>query len=325
VLAQYGVEIVHDINNNEFTTTTIPTFSATTIASTGITISYSYVFVPGSAERFIRSGTYTGNTMSVLSVHMMAAGQSYFKPFRLVNEISSSNLTGTTYSGTTSFTFTPSQLGLTSFTNGTYYCEFRFIGKRVVYPICDSFVVSTIIQPTPTPTPTPSPSPTGGTPTPTPTPSATPGGGLYTSGVTINVTDTGWLKYTSTTGDTYFQCTSLGTQVLPGCIICGSIRDGIPFADLASWTLVNCGTSCGGVSPTPTPSASAESFGHYVMTDCQTYQTRYSQSIAYGTYNSGDRVMGSYGYYYVITGFTPSTPDPSLIFFVSATGDFGCP
>ena len=61
------------------------------------------------------------------------------------------------------------------------------------------------------------------------------------------------------------------------------------------------------------------------MVDCQSFQTRYSQQLPYGTYNSGDRVEGSYGYFYVINGFTPSTPDPSLIFYVTSTGNYGCP
>jgi hypothetical protein len=265
---------------------------------------------------------------------MMAAGQSYFKPFRLINSLASNNLTGTTFSGTITDTFLPSELGLTSFVNGTYYYEVRMIGKRAVFPICSSFEVSTIPTPTPTPTttqtPTPTPSstatptPTGSTPTPTPTP--TPVVSIYNSGVTINVTDTGYIKYTNSGGTTtYFYCSTLGSQVIPGCIVCGSINYGYPFADLAEWTLVTCGTSCGGISPTPTPTPTAESFGHYIMTDCQTYQTRYTQNIEYGTFDSGDRVEGSFGYFYVITGFTPSSPDPSLIFFVTATGNYGCP
>ena len=319
---QYDVDIVHDINNNSVSGT-VTNFSATTVNSTGITISFDYTWALNGAEPYIRSDNAN---MSILSVHMMAAGQDYFKPFRLVNSLASNNITGTTYSGTITDTFYPSELGLTSFTNGTYYYEVRMIGKRAVYPICSSFVVSTIIEPTPTPTPTPSstptPTPTTTGPTPTPTPTT---GSIYTSGATLNVTDTGYIKYNTPTGQTYFYCSSLGTQVLTDCLDCTSITYGYPFADLANFTVINCGTSCGGVSPTPTPSATAESFGHYIMTDCQTYQTRYTQSLAYGTYNSGDRVQGSYGYFYVITGFTPSTPDPSLIFSVTATGDFGCP
>jgi hypothetical protein len=76
-------------------------------------------------------------------------------------------------------------------------------------------------------------SPSGGTPT-----------SIYHSGITINITDTGWLKYDTATGTVYRQFTSLGNQDIPDCANCSTIRDGIPFADLASWTVVDCGVSC---------------------------------------------------------------------------------
>jgi hypothetical protein len=143
-------------------------------------------------------------------------------------------------------------MGVSTFTNGTYYFEFRFIGKRAVYPVCANYTISTI-TPQPTPTPTPSPTPTvGPTPTPTPTPTVTPNN--FTTGVTLNVTDTGYIKYNkSGVGTVYFNLTSLGTVVLTDCLDCSSIQVGIPFADLANYTIVNCGNPCGGVTPTPTP------------------------------------------------------------------------
>jgi hypothetical protein len=265
-----------------------------------------------------------------MSVHIMTADQDYYKPWRLVNSAVAS-YSATTQSGTTSFAITPSELGVSSFTNGTYYYEVRMIGKRAVYPICGSFDVSGIIEPTPTPTPTPTVTPTSGlTPTVTPTASSTPtptptSGSIYTSGVTINVTDTGWIKYTSTTGNTYFQCTSLGNQVIPGCIICDSIDYGYPFADLASWTLVNCGSSCNVVPPTPTPTPTNSTSLYYRLTDCQNFQYYYSQQFPSGTFNSGDRVEGSSGYYYVVSGTYTSPPAGVEQRYVSATGQFGCP
>jgi hypothetical protein len=66
----------------------------------------------------------------------------------------------------------------------------------------------------------------------------------YTTGITINITDTGWLKYDTETETVYKQFTSLGNQDIPDCADCSTIRDGIPFADLASWTVVDCGSSC---------------------------------------------------------------------------------
>ena len=322
-IAEYDVDIIHDINNNSVSGT-VTNFTATTVTTTGITYSLTYSWAKNNAEVFERTN---GNT-SIWSLHLMAADQEYYKPWRLINEASIASFTGSTSTATiTGQTITPSPLGLTSFTNGTYQFEMRFIGHRSVYPVCFSYTVTGLVPSptaTPTSTPTPTPTMTGATPTPTPTP--TPVVSIYTSGATLNVTDTGYIKYTNSSGTTtYFYCSSLGTQVLSDCLDCTTITYGYPFADLANFTVTNCGTSCGGVSTTPTPTAKSGSFGHYIMTDCQTYQTRYTQSIAYGTFNSGDRVEGSEDYFYVITGFTPSSPDPSLIFYVTATGEFGCP
>jgi hypothetical protein len=66
----------------------------------------------------------------------------------------------------------------------------------------------------------------------------------YTTGTTLNITDTGWLKYDTASGTVYRQFTSLGVQTIPDCADCTTIRDGIPFADLASWNNVVCGSPC---------------------------------------------------------------------------------
>ena len=79
---------------------------------------------------------------------------------------------------------------------------------------------------------------------------ATPTGGsptsIYHIGVTINVTDTGWIKYNTDEypDGTYTFFGSLGVQDIPGCVDCDSIRFAYPFADLGSWTVVDCGVSC---------------------------------------------------------------------------------
>ena len=71
-------------------------------------------------------------------------------------------------------------------------------------------------------------------------------GSTYNTGVTINITDTGWIRYDTSTepaGTTvYFG--SLGNVVLAGCVDCESIRYAYPFADLGSWTVVTCGSPC---------------------------------------------------------------------------------
>lgn len=314
-LAEYDTEIIHDVNENSVSGT-VTNFSATTVNATGITFTHNYTWSKNNAEPFIRQ---SGN-LALFSVHCMVEGQDYFKPWRLVDSVATANTGLTFFSSSNTVLITPSQMGISSFDNGTYYFEFRFIGHRAIYPVCQSIAIGTLPTPTPTPTPTPvTPTPTPLPVTPTPTPS------LFSSGATLNVTDTGYIKYESLTGTTYVYIGSIGTYTITECVICSSINFGYPFADLANFTIIDCGTTCGGAGPTPTPTPTPASFVHYIMTDCQTYQTRYSQSLPDGTFNSGDRVEGSFGYYYVITGFTPSTPDPSLIFYVTATGQYGCP
>jgi hypothetical protein len=66
----------------------------------------------------------------------------------------------------------------------------------------------------------------------------------YRVNVVINVTDTGWIKYDTRTGTIFKELTSLGNTTLTDCLLPSSIRDGIPFADLARWTVVSTGTTC---------------------------------------------------------------------------------
>lgn len=244
-VAEYDVEIVHDINNN-CVSGTVTNFSATTVSSTGITVSFNYTWLLNNAEPFIRNS----NALAIYSIHCIAPGQSYYKPWRLVASRSYTPITATTLSETgITFTITPSQMGVSSFTNGTYYFEVRMIGHRCIFPICVNLTISSIpLPPTATPRPTATATPTGPTPTPTATALA------CTSGATINVTDTGWLKYTDCEGiDVYVQYTTTGSKTITDCLICSTIRDGIPFADLATFTVTNCGNPCNAITPTPTP------------------------------------------------------------------------
>lgn len=244
-LAEYDIELIQDINENSVSGTLV-SLSATTQTSTGLTFSLTYTWSKNGAETFINQA---GN-MPIVSIHMMAENQLYYKPWRLVEYINASSTGSTTQSGTVSFTVTPSQLGTVDFDNGTYNFEIRFIGHRAIYPVCQSVVLSGIIPPvTPTPTPvTPTPTPVV-TVTPTPTPAIS-----YTSGATLNVTDTGWIKYNMSSGSTYQFIGSTGTVTLTNCLDCDTIMEGIPFADLAVFTVTNCGSSCT-PPPTPTPSA----------------------------------------------------------------------
>jgi hypothetical protein len=182
----------------------------------------------------------------------MGPTQQYYKPWRIVEGPPLIDYSGqTSASGSFTVNVTPQDLGVTSLTNGIYYFEIRMIGHRAIYPISVEYTVAALPTPTPTTTPTPTP------PIPTPTPTPTPGPSIYTSGATLNVTDTGWIKYTNNSGSTtYQQLTTLGTNTLTACLDCSTINIGIPFADLATFTITNCGSTCGGVpGPTPTPTA----------------------------------------------------------------------
>ena len=66
----------------------------------------------------------------------------------------------------------------------------------------------------------------------------------YTTGTTLNITDTGWIKYDTAAGTVYKFYGSLGTQTITDCADCTTIRYAYPFADLANWNNVVCGSPC---------------------------------------------------------------------------------
>jgi len=174
-VAEYDVEIIHDVNDNCVNGSVIA-FSATTISSSGMTISFDYTWNLNGATPYERNS----GAVSVLSLHMMGPTQNYYKPFLCVGRFVFSNIPITSIaSGVTpgfsrlSFVVTPAMLGLAAFTTGTYYFEIKFIGERCVFPVCFSQSITVTPPPTPTPTSTPTPTPTStSTPTPTPTPTA---------------------------------------------------------------------------------------------------------------------------------------------------------
>lgn len=70
-------------------------------------------------------------------------------------------------------------------------------------------------------------------------------GTTSTTGITINVTDTGYIKYTKSNGDVQYQYVgSTGNYDIPDCAECTTVSPGIPFADIANFTIVDCGNSC---------------------------------------------------------------------------------
>ena len=136
-LSEYDVDIIHNINSNSVSGT-VTNFSATTIASTGMTFTHNWTWSKNSAEPYIS----TSGQIHLLSVHMIAGGQTYFKPWRLVDIVTSGTTGSTTYSGSNTVTVTPAMMGLTTFTSGTYYFEIRMIGLKSIYPICQTLSIT---------------------------------------------------------------------------------------------------------------------------------------------------------------------------------------
>jgi hypothetical protein len=189
-VSEYDIDIIHDINNNSVSGT-VNSFSATTFTTSNITINWNITWNLNGAEPWIRNS----NSLGIASLHMLAPGQDYYKPWRVVSSLSNANINLTTLTTTITSVITPSQVGLTSFTSGTYYFEVRFIGHRSIYPVCVSLdLTPTTPTPTPTTTPTFTPTPTRTpdittTPTPTPTPTFTP---TQTITPTLNCATLNW-------------------------------------------------------------------------------------------------------------------------------------
>jgi len=209
---EYDLEIVHDINNNCVSGTSV-SFSATTQSSTGITFNMTGTWSLNGAEPYINQA----GTINIFSVHMMTSTQLYYRPWSLV--YNKEVVTGTTtFNYNETFTVTPSMVGVSSFTGGTYYFEVRMIGHRCVYPICVNF--TSTIGPTPTPTPT-----STGTPTPTPTTSPTPT--PTTTGPTPTATETPTPTPTVTGEDCLCFCVTYDPDDLPNDLyvrykVCGT-------------------------------------------------------------------------------------------------------
>lgn len=136
-LSEYDVDIIHSLNENSVSGT-VTSFSATSISSVSITFQYSWSWSRNGADVYISPS----NNIHLVSVHCLTSTQTYFKPWRLVDLRTSATTGSTSYSGTTSFTITPSQMGVTSFSTGTYYFEIRFIGLKSIYPVCQTLSIT---------------------------------------------------------------------------------------------------------------------------------------------------------------------------------------
>jgi hypothetical protein len=137
-IAEYDVDIIHNINNNSVSGTVNSLAVSGTARTTGMTLNANITWNRNNADVFLNNS----NQLSFLSVHMMGPTQQYYKPWRLVKNDTTSSVTATTVNIVSVITVTPSQLGLTSFTSGTYNFEFRFIGLKSIFPVCRSLSIT---------------------------------------------------------------------------------------------------------------------------------------------------------------------------------------
>lgn len=165
--SQYDNEIYHDINNNE-PTGTIDSFDNIIVTPSVLSFEVYWTYERNNTELF---QTITGGTYNIVSFHLLSpTQQDYYKPFRLIGTESTTDTSSQVITGMTSFSLTPSDVGLTEFVEDHMILEARFLGKRTVTIVNDTIFAVPVASPTPTPTPTAT---VGLTPTPTPTPTAT--------------------------------------------------------------------------------------------------------------------------------------------------------
>lgn len=213
---EYDVEILHEINDNVVQ----GTISGVTLSYSGdlLRLQYTYTYDRNGSIPFFREN---GN-QSILSVHMLAPGQEYFKPWRMIHSQSYA-VSGDTFSASISRIIDPSQFQLSSWPAGQYVFEFRFIGLKQNYVICETATLAAGPTPTPTSTPTPTPTLTPGPPTPTPTatpvtPTPTPTGStIYTHGAVratcADFCNTNYTIGTLTSADNTYLALTLGDQI----------------------------------------------------------------------------------------------------------------
>jgi len=135
-LTEYDVNIIHTPNDNSVFGTII-SLSATTISSSSITITYSGTWSLNGAERYVN-----GSNTNYLSIHVMSPTQNYYKPWRLI-AYKTTTISATTVSfSSETTTFTAASIQLSSFTSGTYFFEFRFIGANSIFPVCRTLSIT---------------------------------------------------------------------------------------------------------------------------------------------------------------------------------------
>ena len=247
-LAEYDVEIVHDINNNSVSGTTSG-FSALYNSGTGnIQISFTYIWSKNNADPFIDEN----GLLHILSVHMTEPTKEYYKPWRCISGVTTSSTGATTNTDTFLIIVTPAMMGVTTFSSGVYNFEIRFIGKRSIYPLCYSTSVM-IVTPTP-----PAPDPCYCYPIVVTGTTLPPPEGGFIATLDFNNCDGERIGRVFSVGPgTYYQC----IQTLDGVVQYFEGTQGIDTSYLSLTYLTgNCNTGydCtgyvpSGSTPTPTP------------------------------------------------------------------------
>jgi len=166
-LAEYDVNIIHDLIEGTVTGTT--TEPVLTISGANINVSVDYTWDLNGAEPFYNNQ----GALNLINVYFQTPDKQYFGNWVNVFVLETFALNTTTTGGTMNFTITPAMMGQTTFSaSGNYSITFQCISRRTIYPM--PWLIP-FTAPTATPTPTPTITPTPGlTVTPTPTPTLTP-------------------------------------------------------------------------------------------------------------------------------------------------------
>jgi len=72
----------------------------------------------------------------------------------------------------------------------------------------------------------------------------TSGSIFCTSGITLNVTDDGFIRYVSCGNITNYQFVNTGTYVIPICADASTVAAGIPYSNLAVFSITSSGSTC---------------------------------------------------------------------------------
>lgn len=131
----YDNEIIHSINDG-FPTGTIDLITINQFNSSTLDFTVEWEYFRNGCELFKN----IDNSYTYITFHLLAPDQIYYKPWRYVGRFNDiTPYTGTSIESDTQIIVSPSDLGLTGFTNGEYQLEVRFIGKRAIYPVCVTF------------------------------------------------------------------------------------------------------------------------------------------------------------------------------------------